>query len=127
MVHISHMDGGLEKKHKISNACKSTVVFFVVNLYPGLSKEDFSQSILTLILPEMFLASVTMGLAISMSWSRSSKALLICVSVALARASIDRSMPLMPERMTRREEAEVGACGANRCGCCTDWEGCAGA
>ena len=72
------------------------------------------------------MASVTMGLAISMSWSRSSKALLICVSVALARASIDRSMPLMPERMTRREEAEVGACGANRCGG-TDWEGCAGA
>ena len=48
------------------------------------------------------------------------------VSVALARASIDRSMPLMPERMTRREEAEVGACGARRCGG-TEREGCAGA
>ena len=81
-----------------------------------------SDQLPTLILPEMFLASETMGLAMSMSWSRSLKALLICVSVALAFASIDRSMPPIPERITRPEaEEDTGAARG------TDSDGCAGA
>ena len=68
----------------------------------------------------MFFASETMGLAMSMSWSRSLKALLICVSVALAFASIDRSMPPIPERITRPEaDEETGAArGTDSDGCC---------
>ena len=69
------------------------------------------------------MASATMGLAISMSWSRSSKALLICVSVALALASIERSMPARPERITRPEaEEETGAGrGTDSDGCVETW------
>ena len=57
-------------------------------------------SLITLILPEMFLASATIGFAVSISLSRSWKALEISESVFLALCSRDFSMPPMPERRT---------------------------
>ena len=56
-------------------------------------------SSLTLILPEMLLARETMGLAISMSLSRSWKAFEISVSRSFDLAAIDFSIPLIPERI----------------------------